>query len=128
RPFVPTHLKADAPVGKSWGVRRDPARLTRQRLRQWQRGAISIGGGRCRMRLPRFGKHRETKITDQSKAMGWQDLTQSDEKALPPNGRLVASRARPSSVPDRGHLMARNITAIASRDLSATTRARSLAW
>jgi len=33
------------------------------------------------MRLRRFGKHRETKIADQSKAMGWQDLTHSDENA-----------------------------------------------
>src|SRR5262249_15917254 len=48
---------------------------------QGQRGAISIGGGRCTMRLRRFGKHRETKIADQSKAMGWQDLTHSDENA-----------------------------------------------
>ena len=32
------------------------ARLTRQRPRQGQRGAINIGGGRCRMRLRRFGK------------------------------------------------------------------------
>jgi len=33
------------------------------------------------MRLRRFGKHCETKIADQSKAMGWQDLTHSDENA-----------------------------------------------
>src|SRR5262249_15826697 len=50
-------------------------------LANGRRGAISIGGGRCRMRLRRFGKHCETKIADQSKAMGWQDLTHSDENA-----------------------------------------------
>src|SRR5215472_11120455 len=51
------------------------ARWARLGPRQGRRGAISIGGGRCRMRLQRFGKHCETKIADQSKAMGWQDLT-----------------------------------------------------
>ena len=51
------------------------------RPRQVSAGAISIGGDRCRVRLRRFGKHRETKIVDQSKAMGWQDLTHSDENA-----------------------------------------------